>query len=69
MCSLCTVKRFKNGGNEVYIIDEDETMNGTDNNGNIPASVVMTTGGPPTMVQLQRTSQPRPGLLFSFFSI
>eukprot|EP00112_Aurelia_sp_Birch-Aquarium-sp1_P009851 Seg2136.1 transcript_id=Seg2136.1/GoldUCD/mRNA.D3Y31 product="Histone acetyltransferase KAT6A" protein_id=Seg2136.1/GoldUCD/D3Y31 len=60
MCSLCTVKRFKNGSSEVYIIDEDETMNGTNNNGNIPASVVMTTGGPPTMVQLQRTSQPRP---------
>ena len=71
MCSLCTVKRGQNNNGEVFIIDEDETVNivttTSSNNNNIsnptiPVSGVMATGGPPTMVQLQRISQTRPGL-------
>jgi len=75
MCNICTVKRVQNANGGVFIIDEDDNINivtpATTANTPIPiapapapapapVSTSMPTGGPPTMVQLQRMSQPRP---------
>ena len=70
MCSLCTVKRAQNVNGEVFIIDEDDNINivttassANTNSHNVVVSSAMTTSGPPTMVQLPRMSQLRPGLI------
>ena len=70
MCNLCTVKRAQNVNGEVFIIDEDDNINivtpassASASSHSVIVSSAMTTSGPPTMVQLQRMSQLRPGLI------
>eukprot|EP00795_Rhopilema_esculentum_P004413 gene4413-20642_t len=58
MCSLCTAKRSQNGNGQVFIIDEDGSLNTpVVSIGSVTSAAAMTTGGPPTMVPLQRATQ------------
>ena len=72
MCNICTVKKVQNANGGVFIIDEDDNVNiitpvssasAPIHIAPAPVSTSMPSGGPPTMVQLQRMSQPRPGVI------
>ena len=71
MCNSCTIKRTANGNGNVFAVDDDKTLRMDSNSSNnhqptitsipVPGSAAITISGPPTIVQFQRNSQPRPG--------
>ncbi len=69
MCNTCAVKRVQSSNDGVFIIDEENNIIKSVGNGTVSSiAPVSLKNGPPTMVQLQRTTNNSIGKGMIFFS-